>query len=64
MMIEEYRKIAAFYRSNAIMVVVGEDFYFSEEIDWTDNIESYGALFKHINAHSEKFAAHVSNFLK
>jgi hypothetical protein len=62
MMMGQYRKVAAYYRSNAIMVAVGDDFYFNEEDDWTANIKSFGALFKHINSHPEKFAAQVSNF--
>uniref|UniRef100_A0A7E4W906 Alpha-mannosidase n=1 Tax=Panagrellus redivivus TaxID=6233 RepID=A0A7E4W906_PANRE len=59
MLMGQYRQLERFYESNSLLVPVGDDFFFSQEDDWTVTHASYGAIFKHINAHPEKYHANI-----
>uniref|UniRef100_A0A914W7N2 Alpha-mannosidase n=1 Tax=Plectus sambesii TaxID=2011161 RepID=A0A914W7N2_9BILA len=56
---DSYRKLGQWYRAKTLLAVVGDDFYFSRDDDWTDNIKSYGALFKEINTNPKKYGMQI-----
>ncbi|CAD5213373.1 unnamed protein product [Bursaphelenchus okinawaensis] len=52
-LVNQYRKLQTYYRSNSLLVPIGDDFFFSNPKDWTENYDNYKALMTYINSHEE-----------
>lgn len=58
-MTDQYHKLGQWYQGKALLVPVGDDFYFSREDDWTENILHFRSLFKRINMNQAKYGIQV-----
>ncbi|KAH7722410.1 mannosidasealphaclass 2Amember 2 [Aphelenchoides avenae] len=49
----QYRKLRPYYSTNAIIVPVGDDFFFGSVQDWSQTHTIYRKIFDYINGHPE-----------
>ncbi|KAH7676088.1 hypothetical protein AAVH_42003, partial [Aphelenchoides avenae] len=49
----QYRQLRPYYATNAILVPVGDDFFFASPQDWSETHTIYRKVFDYINAHPE-----------
>uniref|UniRef100_A0AC34FAD9 Glycoside hydrolase family 38 central domain-containing protein n=1 Tax=Panagrolaimus sp. ES5 TaxID=591445 RepID=A0AC34FAD9_9BILA len=49
-LVSQYRTLEPFYKSNSILVAVGDDFFFSQDGDWSITQKNYKQLFDYINS--------------
>uniref|UniRef100_A0A1I7SKF8 Glyco_hydro_38N domain-containing protein n=1 Tax=Bursaphelenchus xylophilus TaxID=6326 RepID=A0A1I7SKF8_BURXY len=52
-LVNQYRKLQEYYRSSSLLVPIGDDFFFSNPADWTENYENYKVLMDFINSHKD-----------
>jgi hypothetical protein len=49
-LVGQYRQLQPFYRSKNLLIAIGDDFFFSEPRDFTENYKNYRILIDYINA--------------
>jgi hypothetical protein len=52
LLVGQYRQLQPYYRSNHLLIAIGDDFFFSEQGDFIENYRNYRLLMEHINANS------------
>lgn len=57
-LLSQYGRYASLFPHNVLLVPLGDDFRYNFEIEWTQQMENYGKLFRYINNRTE-WNAHV-----
>lgn len=68
MLAGQYSQLQPFYRNKHLLIAIGDDFFFSEPRDFTENYRNYRLLIEHINSNPQfkmniKFST-VSEYFK
>jgi hypothetical protein len=61
MLTDQYKQLHPFYQSRQLLIAIGDDFFFSEPRDFTENYNSYRQLIDHINT-NPSYGMNVSYF--
>ena len=58
-LIEQYRTLQPFYKADSLLVSVGDDFFFSQDGDWSITHKNYKQIFDYINSNSNTLRVKV-----
>jgi hypothetical protein len=59
LMLEQYGRTASLFPHNMAMISMGDDFRFTNPLEWDQQYDNYMQLFDYINSHKEKYNAEV-----
>ncbi|KAI6219834.1 Alpha-mann-mid domain-containing protein [Aphelenchoides fujianensis] len=50
---DQYRQMQPYYRTNHLLIAIGDDFFFGSDNDFEDNYRNYKAIAEHVNSNPE-----------
>lgn len=54
-LVDQYKKKAEFFRSDVLLVPLGDDFRYASEAEWTAQVTNYEMIMKHVNVRLNDF---------
>ncbi|KAI6220621.1 Alpha-mannosidase [Aphelenchoides fujianensis] len=50
---DQYRQMQPYYRTNHLLIAIGDDFFFGSDNDFEDNYRNYKAIAEHVNSNPD-----------